>query len=220
MPSFQVHPPFDLRALLESAGARFAVASYEPRSVLFRQGDAADHVMHIEKGRVWLAVMSSGGREAITSLLDAGAFLGDDVLTGRTVRRQTAVALTTTEVLVVPREQMASLLHTQPALTDHFLAYCLAREAHLQNDLADQLLSSSEQRLARALIILAGCENRRACRCELPAVPQEVLAQMVGTTRSHVNMFLGRFKRLGFIEQGRGATRINPSLVQAVHDVP
>jgi CRP-like cAMP-binding protein len=220
MQAFQVHPLLEIRALLTSAGARFSIASYEPRAVLFRQGDVGDSVMHIETGRVWLSVMSPGGRVAITSLLDAGAFLGDDVLAGRAVRRQTAVALTTTAVLVVPKAQMMSLLHTQQALADEFIAHCLSREAHLQADLADQILSSSEQRLARTLLVLAGCEDRRACRCELPSVPQEVLAEMVGTTRSHVNVFMGKVRRLGFIEQADGGTRINASLLQGAHDVP
>ena len=220
MQLFQVHPLLEIRALLRSAGARFSIASYEPRAVLFRQGDAADSVMHLETGRVWLSVVSPGGREAITSLLDAGAFLGDDVLAGRAVRRQTAVALTTTAVLVVPKAQMMSLLHTQQAFADEFIAHCLSREAHLQAALADQILSSNEQRLARTLLVLAGCEHRRACRCELPAVPQEVLAEMVGTTRSHVNAFMGKFRRLGFIERADGGTRINASQLQGVHDVP
>jgi hypothetical protein len=110
------------------------------------------------------------------------------------------------------------LLHTQQALSDRFIAYVLARSTRLESDLSAQLLNSSEQRLARTLLVLAGCDERRPCRCALPDVSQEVIAEMVGTTRSRVNVFIGKFKRLGFIEEDGGVLQINPSLFPVVRE--
>jgi CRP/FNR family cyclic AMP-dependent transcriptional regulator len=156
--------PLNVRALLASTGAPFVVADYEPRAVIFLQGDPCDSVMHIERGRVRLAVTERSGKEAICGLLGTGAFLGEEALGGHAGRRQTATAMTATEVLVVAKAQMARLLRTQPAIADRFLAHVLARNTRLEADLADQLLCSSEQRLAHTLLVLANCDERRPCR--------------------------------------------------------
>jgi len=210
--------PLNVRALLESAGTPFAVADYGQRAVIFFQGAACDSVMHIEKGCVRLAVTAPSGKEAIVGLLEAGAFLGEEALGGHHVRRQTATAMTATEVLVVAKAQMIRLLRTQQAISDQFIAHILARNARLEADLTDQLLNSSEQRLARTLLVLAGYSERRPFRCVLPDVSQEIIAEMVGTTRSRVNVFMGKFKKLGFIEEDGGLLQLNPSLLHAVHD--
>lgn len=208
--------PLNVRALLESTGTPFTVARYTPRATLFLQGDACDSVMYIEKGRVWLAVTTSAGKEGICGVLAAGAFLGDDVLAGHTFRRQTATAMTATEVLVVPKAQMIQLLHSQPAIADRFIAHVLERNSRLEADLCDQLLYSSERRLAHALLMLAGWDERRARRCVLPDVSQEIIAEMVGTTRSRVNFFMGKFRRLGFLEEAGGVVHVDPSLLHLV----
>jgi len=210
--------PLNVRALLESAGSPFAVAGYGPRAAIFFQGDACDSVMHIEKGCVRLAVTAPSGKEAIVGLLGTGAFLGEEALGGHAVRRQTATAMTATEVLVVAKVQMIRVLRTQQAISDRFIAHILTRNTRLEADLTDQLLNSSEQRLARTLLVLAGCSERRPCRCVLPDVSQEIIAEMVGTTRSRVNVFMGKFKKLGFIEEDGGVLQVKPSLLHVVHD--
>jgi CRP/FNR family cyclic AMP-dependent transcriptional regulator len=210
--------PMNVRTLLESLGTPFTIARYRPREALFLQGDACESVMHIEKGRVWLAVTTSSGQEAICGLLAAGAFLGEEALGGDAVRRQTAIALTETEVLAVAKAEMIRLLRTQRVIADRFLAHVLERNIRLETDLSDQLLYSSEQRLAHTLLVLAGCDERRPCRCVLPDVSQEIIAEMVGTTRSRVNRFMGKFKKLGFIDEAGGVVHVHPSLLHVVAD--
>jgi CRP-like cAMP-binding protein len=201
-----------MRALLESTGTPFRVAGYRQGGVIFLQGDPGDSVMHVESGRVRLAVTSPSGKEAICGLLGPGAFVGEEALAGPAVRRQTATAMTATEVLVVGRAQMSRLVRTEPAIGDRLIAHILARHTRLEADLADQLLNSSEQRLAHALLVLAACDERHPCSCALPDVSQEIIAEMVGTTRSRVNVFLGQFKKRGFIEEEGGVIHVNPSL--------
>jgi CRP/FNR family transcriptional regulator, cyclic AMP receptor protein len=213
------HRTWNVRALLESAGTPFSAANYEPRAVIFSQGAACDSVMHIEKGSVRLAVTAANGKEAIVALLGRNTFLGEEALCGHSVRRQTATAMTATEVIVVVKAHMLDLLRTQPAISDRFIAHLLARNARLEGDLTDQILHGSEQRLARTLLQLAGCDARHPCSCVLPRVPQETIAEMVGTTRSRVNVFMGKFKRLGFIEENGGLLHVQPSLLHVVQDV-
>jgi CRP/FNR family cyclic AMP-dependent transcriptional regulator len=212
---FHDHGPLNVRTLLESTGTPFRVARFPRRAALFVQGDACDSVMHIEKGRVWLAVTTAGGKQAICGLLEAGAFLGEDVLAGHVVQRHTAIAMTATEVLVVAKAHVSRLLRTQPAFADRLIAHILARSVRLEADLTDQLLYSSEQRLAHTLLALAGCDERHPCRCALPDVSQEVIAEMVGTTRARVNAFMGKFKKRGFIEEEDGVLHVNRSPLQA-----
>lgn len=216
MPFQPAHSLTNLRALLESSATIFAAAGYEQRAVLFRQGDACDSVMYIEQGAVRLAVTSPGGREAICGLLSAGAFLSEEVLGGHTLQRHTATAVTATEVLIVAKADMVGLLHTHDAIRNRFVEHILARHAHLEDDLTDQLLHSSEQRLARALLMLAGCGQESPSRRALPRVSQEVIAEMVGTTRARVNAFMGKFKKLGFLEQDGGVIHVNPSLLHVI----
>jgi CRP/FNR family cyclic AMP-dependent transcriptional regulator len=211
-------PPWNVRALLESTATPSTIAHYRPRATIFLQGDPCDRVMLIERGRVWLAVTARSGKEAICELLDAGAFLGEEALTGCRERRQSAIAMTTTQVLVVAKGHMIRLLGTQPGLRDRFIAHLLARNVRLQGHLTDQLLYSSEQRLAQVLLELGNCDERRPCRGALPDLPQELIAEMVGTTRSHVNVFMGKFRRLGFIEEDSGVLHVNPARLHVNHD--
>ena len=210
--------PWNVRDLLQSTGTPFAVADYRRHAVIFSQGGACDSVMHIEKGRVRLAVTTPSGRQAICGLVETGGFMGEEALAGHAVRRQTATAVTATQVLVVAKAHMILLLHTQHAISDRFIAHVLARNVRLEDDLTDQLLSSSEQRLARTLLVLAARDEQRPSRWVLPDVSQEVIAEMVGTTRSHVNSFMSKFKKLGFIEEDGGVLQVNPGLLHIVHD--
>lgn len=207
-----------LPALLESAGTPFTVARYAPGGFIFFQGDPSDSVLHIARGCVRLAVTACSGKEVICGLLRTGAFLGEEALLGHAVRRQTAIAMTATQVLVIAKEQMLRLLRAQPAISDRFIAHLLARAIRLEADLADQLLNSAELRLAHALLTLAGCDARRPRRRVLPDVPQEMIAAMVGTTRSRVSAFMGKFKKLGFIEEAGGVLHVHPSRLHIVRD--
>jgi len=209
---------WNVRALFEETGTPFAVARYARQAAIFCQGDPCDSVMYVEDGQVWLAVTARSGKEAISGLLGTGAFLGEDALAGYAVRRQTATAMIVTEALVVAKAQMVRLLRTQPAVADRFIAHILARHARLEADLTNQLLHSGEQRLARTLFMLAGCDESRPCRSALPHVSQDTIAEMVGTTRARVSLFMGKFKRLGFIEEDGGVLHVTPSLLQILHD--
>ena len=206
------------RALLESTATPFAIADYGPRAAIFRQGDPCDSVMHIERGRVWLAVTARNGKEAICGLLGTGAFLGEEALVGRGEQRRSAIAMTATQVLVVAKAHMIRLLHAQPGLLDRFIAHLLARNIRLEANLTDQIFHSSEQRLAHTLLVLANCDERFPRRCALPDLSQELIAEMVGTTRLRVNAFLGKFKKCGFIEEHRGVLYINPARLHIVPD--
>ena len=207
---------WDVRALLASTGTPFAVAEYGPRAIIFHQGDECRSVMHIERGRVRMAITTRGGKEAICGILGAGAFLGEEALGGFAVRRQTATALNATTMLIVAKADMMRRLRTQPAIADRFIAYILQRNSRLEADLTDQLLHSSEQRLARALCLLAGCDERRPGPGVLPDVSQTLIAEMVGTTRSRVNTLMGKFKKQGFIEQDGGVLQVKPALMRVV----
>lgn len=210
--------PWNARALLEPTATPFTIVDYGPRAAIFRQGDPCDSVMHIERGRVWLAVTTPSGKEAICDLLGTGEFLGEAALTDGDERRQSATAMTATQVLVVAKAHMIRLLRTQPGFLDRFLAHLLARNIRLEANLTEQLLYSCEQRLAHLLLVLANCDERRPCRCPLPDLPQEVIAEMVGTTRSRVNGFVGKFTKLGFIEKHGGLFHVNPAHLRDVDD--
>jgi len=160
----QCDPVPDVRAILESANAGFSITSYPQGSSIFWQGDTGDTVMHIESGRVWLAVTTPGGKKAICGLLEPGSFVGEETLAGQAVRPHTAHAMTATELLVVGKTEMSRVLQTDPALSSRFIEQILIRSIRIQSELVDQLLFSAEQRLARTLLLLAGCDERHASR--------------------------------------------------------
>jgi CRP/FNR family cyclic AMP-dependent transcriptional regulator len=209
---------FDLRSALDATGTPFGVATYQPKEVIFFQGDPSDCVMFIEQGSVRLTVLASHDKEATIGLLGTGAFLGEESLAGFADRQETAIALTETTLLEVSKPEMKQLLGTQHALSARFIAHILARKIRLEADLVDQLSNSCEKRVARTLLLLAGGDERTQPPSGLPPVSQQVIADMVGTTRSRVNLFMNKFKRLGFIEYDNGL-KINPSLnTVVVHD--
>ena len=208
--------PFNALTSLESAGLGNKVVTYARKDVIFSQGDPSDSVMLVRSGEVQLSILSHTGKEAILATLRRGDFLGERAVTEHPVRLETATATMTTEVLVVPRRQMIRLLHSDHALADSFIAHILARNARLEADLVDQLFNPSEKRLARTLLLLAHDGNGNQPQGVLPAVSQETLAEMVGTTRSRVNFFLNKFRKLGFIGYDADGFRINPSLLTVV----
>src|SRR2546421_12512668 len=211
--------PFDAQAFLETAGLGKRVVTYARKDVIFSQGDLCDSVMYIRTGRVQLSVLSHGGKEAIIATLGPGDFLGEGALAGHPVRLETVRATAQTTVLVVPKRQMLDLLHTEHAFSDRFIAHMLGRNARLEADLVDQLFNSSEKRLARTLLLLARYGKGNKPQRVLPTVSQETLAEMIGTTRSRVNFFLNKFRKLGFIGYDARGLTINPSLLTiVVHD--
>ncbi len=186
--------------------------------VLFAQGDRADSVIYVQKGAVKLSVVSRGGREAVVAMLGPGDFVGESALAGQRLRIATATAVVPTTVLVIEKRKMQRVLHTERGMADRFIAYVLARNIRVEADLVDQLFNRSEKRLARTLLLLARYGRDETPSLVLPRVSQEVLAEMVGTTRSRVNLFMNKFRRLGFIEYN-GGLRVNRSLLSVVlHD--
>jgi CRP/FNR family cyclic AMP-dependent transcriptional regulator len=210
--------PFDAEAFLESVGLGKQVTSYQRKEVVFAQGDPSDSVLYLKSGGVQLSVLSHAGKEAVIATLGAGEFLGEGALSGQPVRLETATAIMATTTLVVPKKQMIRLLHVQRAFADRFITHILIRNARLEADLVDQLFNSSEKRLARTLLLLARYGQGEKPLGALPKISQETLAEMIGTTRSRVNFFMNKFKKLGFIEYN-GGLKVNPSLLTVVvHD--
>jgi CRP/FNR family transcriptional regulator, cyclic AMP receptor protein len=218
----RIKPPdpgsFDIQAFLESGGIAGRVVEHRSGAVIYSQGDPCDSVLYIQKGGVKLRVISHAGKEAIVAMLGPGDFFGEGALAGQPVRMTTAIATSASALLIVEKQQMIRLLHEQHALSDRFLAYVLARNIRVEADLVDQLFNSSEKRLARTLLLLARYGKREVPHRVLPKISQEMLAEMVGTTRSRVNFFMNKFKKLGFIEYN-GGLKINDSLLSIVlHD--
>lgn len=207
--------PFDAKAFLDAADLSGKVVGYRSTETIFSQGDAADSILYIQKGSVKLSVVSPTGREAVVGVLGSGDFVGEGALAGQPVRLATATAIATTTIRVVPKRQMIRLLHEQHGLSDRFIAHMLARNHRLEEDLVDQLFNASEKRLARTLLLLARYGKPKGPRRVLPKISQEVLAEMVGTTRSRVNFFMNKFRKLGFIEYN-GGLKIHDSLLSIV----
>jgi CRP/FNR family cyclic AMP-dependent transcriptional regulator len=188
---------------------------YEPATTIFAQGNPAASVMYIEKGAVRLSVLSHSGKEAVVALLEAGHFFGEGCLAGQLHRMATATAIAASTVLTVEKAEMVRQLHAAPAFADCFLTHMLTRNIRIEEDLVDQLFNSTEKRLARTLLLLARYGEREASHQALPRLSQEVLAEMVGTTRSRVNFFMNKFRKLGFIDYN-GGLKINNSLLSVV----
>ena len=209
---------FDAQAFLDSAGVARKVKKLKRAEVVYSQGDAAKSVMYIQEGGVRLSVVSEGGKEAVVAMLGPGDFFGEGCLAGQSVRMGTATAITPSTVLVIEKREMFKVLHEQHALSDRFIAFMLARNIRIEEDLVDQLFNSSEKRLARTLLLLARYGREDEPHGVLPKVSQETLAEMIGTTRSRVNFFMNKFRKLGFIRYN-GGLQINTSLLSVVlHD--
>ncbi len=211
-------PPFDVRAFLDSAGISRRIARYARASVVFAQGGPANSVFYIQQGGVKLSVLSRGGREAIVAMLAPGDFFGEGCLAGQPLRMATATALVPTTVLRIQKRAMMRSLHEQSALSDRFIAHMLVRNLRIEEDLVDQLFNLSEKRLARVLLLLARYGDEHAPGRVLPRVSQETLADMVGTTRSRVDAFMNKFRKLGLIKSN-GTLTVDSALLSVVlHD--
>jgi CRP/FNR family transcriptional regulator, cyclic AMP receptor protein len=184
---------------------------------VFSQGDLGRDVLLIQTGGIKLSVQSSTGREAVVAMLGPGDFFGEECLTGQATRIGSATAITPSVIFLVAKGAMARLLQTERAMSDHFIAHLLSRNSRTEEDLIDQLFNSSEKRLARSLLLLARYGKTEQPARAVPKISQETLAEMVGTTRSRVNFFLNKFKRLGFIDyDGENPLKINGSLLSVV----
>jgi CRP-like cAMP-binding protein len=206
---------FDPAAFLNASGVAGKVVDYPASALIFSQGDAADSVLYVQRGTVKLSVVSQNGKEAVVGVLNEGEFFGEGALAGQPVRLATATAINATRIRQVPKRQMIRLLHQQHAFSDRFIAHMLARNSRLEEDLVDQLFNASEKRLARTLLLLARYGKPNGPRLVLPKISQEVLAEMVGTTRSRVNFFMNKFRKLGFIEYN-GRIKVHHALLSIV----
>jgi len=209
---------FDVQGFLDSSGVSRKIVEFRPRDVVFAQGDPSDSVMYIQQGTVKISVLSEAGKEAVVAMLGAGEFFGEGALAAQPLRIATATAIVASRILVVEKQEMIRVLHKQHELSDRFITHILARNIRVEEDLVDHLFNSSEKRLARTLLLLARYGKDDEPMHVLPKVSQEMLAEMVGTTRSRVNFFMNRFKKLGFIEYN-GGLKVNASLLSVVlHD--
>ena len=196
-------------------GTRTERIEYKPGAIIFAQGDPATSVMYIEQGAVRLSVLSHAGKEAVVAVLDVAHFFGEGCLAAQSQRMASATALTACTILVVEKQEMVRQLRAKPAFADRFLTHMLTRNIRIEEDLVDQLFNSTEKRLARTLLLLARYGEPEASHRALPRLSQETLAEMVGTTRSRVNFFMNKFRRLGFIDYN-GDLKINNSLLSVV----
>ena len=206
---------FDSQRFLNSTAATRKIVTYRRLTTIFSQGDPCTSVMYIHTGAVKLSVLSKTGKEAVVAMLGPGDFLGEGCLAGQPLRMATATAMASSRVLVVQKDAMIRLLHKQHAFSDRFIAHMLARNIRIEEDLVDHLFNSSEKRLARTLLLVARYGKQDKPARVLPKLSQAVLAEMIGTTRSRVNFFMNKFRKLGFIEYN-GGLKINSSLLSVV----
>jgi CRP/FNR family transcriptional regulator, cyclic AMP receptor protein len=209
---------FDAQTFLDSAGVARRIVEYRRSETIFTQGDACESVLYIQKGGVKLSVLSKTGREAVVAILGPGDFFGEGCLAGQSVRIGTATAVVASSVLIIEKQAMVRLLHEQSTFSDRFISYMLGRNVRIEADLVDQLFNSSEKRLARTLLLLARYGKQDEPQRAVPKISQETLAEIVGTTRSRVNFFMNKFKRLGFIEYEDGLKVNNSLLTVVLHD--
>ena len=210
---------FDPAVFLANAGLGRKIIQVKPKCVFFSQGDPADSVFYLQKGRAKLTVVSKTGKEATITLLSAGDFTGEESIAAVVgLRMATATAITTCTALKIHRAEMIRVMHEQHSFSDVFLSFLLARSMRIQADLVDQLFNSSEKRLARILLLMAEFGKVGEPETLIPEITQETLAEMIGTTRSRVSFFMNRFRKLGFIEYN-GRIRVHKSLLNVVlHD--
>jgi CRP-like cAMP-binding protein len=212
-------PAFDAHAFLMSAGLGRRVVQLESGEAFYSQGDQADSVFYLQKGRAKITVVSQAGKEATIALVSAGDFVGESALAAMPgLRLSTATAVIACTALKISRDEMIRVMHQEHDFSDLFLKFLLDRSMRIQADLVDQLFNSSEKRLARILLLMAEFGQPGEPETLLPKISQETLAEMIGTTRSRVSFFMNRFRKLGFIEY-RGHIRVHKSLLNVVlHD--
>ena len=213
-------PAFDPKVFLGlgKASEGRTTADYDPNQMVFAQGDPANAIFYLQKGRVKLTVVSHNGKEAVVAILGAGDFFGEGCLARQALRMSTATAMDECSIMRLEKGRMIRLLHEEPAFSDVFVAHLLARSIRIEEDLVDQLFNSSEKRLARVLLLLANFGKEGHPEPVIAKISQETLAEMVGTTRSRVSFFMNKFRRLGFIDY-KGRVEVHNSLLNVVlHD--
>ncbi len=210
---------FDPQEFLAHLGEGRTIAKYRQNHIIFAQGDPADAVYYILDGKVKITVLSKSGKEAVLAILEPGDFFGEGCLNGHTRRMATAATMTDCSIMRVDKATMIRSLHDEPKLSELFITYLLHRNFRVEEDLVDQLFNSSEKRLARILLLLANFGKESKPDLVVAPISQETLAEMVGTTRSRVNFFMNKFRRLGFIDYNGGGLEVHASLLNMVlHD--
>ena len=209
---------FSPKDFLATIGTGRKLVSVPKKGAIFSQGDKADSVLYIQKGRVRLSVVSKSGKEATIGIVHEGDFIGEGALAGQVLRMSSAAAMTPCELLRVEKKVMMDALHREHSFSDMFVTYLLARNIRFQEDLVDQLFNSSEKRLARVLLLLARFGKEGVPEPVIPKISQEILAEMIGTTRSRVSFFLNRFRKLGFIRYNGGFAVHSSLLNMVLHD--
>jgi CRP/FNR family transcriptional regulator, cyclic AMP receptor protein len=216
----QTKDSFDPKLFLAKVGAGKTILEFHKNQSIFTQGDIADTVLYIQKGRVKLTVMSEHGKEAVVAILEPGQFFGEGCLKGHPLRLAATTAMEECLITSITKEAMIALLHAEPNFSELFMSYLLARNSRIEEDLVDQLFNSSEKRLARLLLLLAHFGKEGRPQPINPSVSQETLAEMIGTTRSRVSYFMNKFRKLGLISYN-GKIEVHSSLLSAVlHDKP
>jgi CRP/FNR family transcriptional regulator, cyclic AMP receptor protein len=206
---------FDAKGFLDAAGLSRKTLEFRKKQVIYTQGDPSNNVLYIQHGGVKLCVVNETGKEAVLAILGPGDFFGEGCLAGQAKRTGTAVAIMATTAVAIDKVEMVRLLHVEHALSDRFITYMLSRNIRIEEDLVDQLFNSTEKRLARTLLLLARYGEQNQPQRALPKMSQETLAGMIGTSRSRVNLFMNKFKKLGFIQYD-GGLRINSSLLSVL----
>ena len=214
----RVQPAFDLKGFLSKGYGRRKRAEYSENALIFSQGDPADSIFYIHKGKVKLTVLSRQGKEAVVAILGVGDFFGEGCLAGQPLRMGTSASMSGCSIMRLEKSDVVRALHEQPSFSEVFVAHLLSRNIRIEEDLVDQLFNSSEKRLARVLLLLANFGKEGMPQTVIPKMSQETLAEIIGTTRSRVSFFMNRFRKLGFIEYN-GSLKIHSSLLNVVlHD--
>jgi CRP/FNR family transcriptional regulator, cyclic AMP receptor protein len=206
---------FKPQVYLESGGASRRIADFRGKQAIFSQGDSADSVVYVQKGSVKFTVVNESGKEAVVAIFGPGDFFGEGVLVGQTLRMGTATAISPTKILLIEKDEMLRALHVEHELSDLFVTCILARNNRVEADLIDQLFNSTEKRLARTLLLLARYRGKDQHEAVIQKISQETLAEMIGTTRPRINMFMNKFKKLGYIEYDR-EIKVRRSLLTVV----
>ena len=213
-------PPFDPKDFLTKVNGGRTIAKYRKNEAVFSQGDAANSVFYIHKGKVKVTVVSEHGKEAVVAILGKDEFCGEGCLTGQPKRIASATALTECDIMRIDKDALIRVLHDEPAFSEMFLAHILARTIRVEEDLVDHIINPTEKRLARALLLLANYGKEGRPEPLIAKVSQETLSEMIGTTRSRVSFFMNKFRKLGFIEYN-GTLEVHNSLLNVVlHDKP
>jgi CRP/FNR family transcriptional regulator, cyclic AMP receptor protein len=216
----QARDSFDPKMFLAKVGAGKTMLEFRRNQNIFAQGDVADTIFYIQKGRVKLTVLSEQGKEAVVAILEPGQFFGEGCLNGHPLRIATTTAMEACVITSITKQAMITVLHEEPRFSELFMAYLLTRNSRIEEDLIDQLFNSSEKRLARLLLLLAHFGKEGSPQPINPNINQETLAEMIGTTRSRVSFFMNKFRKLGFISYN-GKIEVHNSLLSAVlHDKP